>query len=72
MSRYRTEGWNVIYTDKTYIHNSDTQPYQWSDERCKLLKKPISKRKMLIIVHAGEGNGFVSNGYLFLNQVSHI
>lgn len=66
--KYREEGRNFIYTDETYIHSSHTQPYSWSDSSDKMLRKPISKGKRLIIVHAGGENGFVPNALLIFKS----
>lgn len=64
MIQYRAEGRNIVYTDETYIHSSHTQAHRWSDKSGRHLKKPISKGKRLIIVHAGGENGFIPNGLL--------
>lgn len=68
MIQYRAEGRNIVYTDETYIHSSHTQSHRWSDDSGKELKKPISKGKRLIIVHAGGQNGFIPNGLLIFKS----
>lgn len=68
MIQYRAENWNIIYTDETYIHSSHTQSHRWSDQSGKELKKPISKGKRLVIVHAGGERGFIPNGLLIFKS----
>ncbi|KAJ8909981.1 hypothetical protein NQ315_013573, partial [Exocentrus adspersus] len=58
-----------VYTDKTYLHSCHTQPKCWDDGQNRL-KRPLSKGKRLIIVHAGGKNGFTSNGLLIFHSGS--
>lgn len=66
--QYRAEGRSIVYTDETYIHSSHTQEHRWSDQSGKELKKPISKGKRLIIVHAGGEMGFIQNALLIFKS----
>lgn len=66
--QYRAEGRNIVYTDETYIHSSHTQKHRWSDQSGKELKKPISKGKRLIIVHAGGEMGFIEHALLIFKS----
>jgi hypothetical protein len=50
---YREEGRPVVYADETYIHSSHTTSYAWDEGSGAGLKAPISQRRRLIIVHAG-------------------
>jgi hypothetical protein len=50
---YRAEGRPIVYADETYIHSSYTASYAWDDGSEAGLKAPFSKRRRLIIVHAG-------------------
>uniref|UniRef100_A0A6P7H373 Uncharacterized protein LOC114346429 n=1 Tax=Diabrotica virgifera virgifera TaxID=50390 RepID=A0A6P7H373_DIAVI len=68
--KFRSEGRNIIYTNETYIHSSHTPPYYWGHQSGKTSKKPISKGKRLIIVHAGEETGFVPNALLIFKSGS--
>jgi hypothetical protein len=52
------------YTDKSYIHSSHTQSKSWTDDSVLGLKKPISKGKRLIMVHASSKTGFVPNALI--------
>lgn len=68
ITRYRNEGYNIIYTDETYIHSSHTPKNDWADDKMKTLRKPISKGRRLIIVHAGGETGFVDNALLIFRS----
>lgn len=65
--KYRSEGRPIFYTDETYIHASHTKRSTWSDNTNNGLKTPISKGNMVIIVHAGNEEGFVPNAELVYN-----
>jgi transposase len=61
ITRYREEGWNIIYCDETYLHSSHTSPLAWDDGSNRCLKVPVGKGSRLIILHAGGATGFVPN-----------
>jgi len=42
-----------VYADETYSHSSQTTSRTWDDGSEAGLKAPFSKRRRLIIVHAG-------------------
>lgn len=66
--KLRSQGWNVVYTDETYIHSSHTQDKGWFDDSSKGIRKPISKGQRLIIVHAGGENGFIPDRLLIFRS----
>lgn len=66
--KYRTEGWNIVYTNETYIHSSHVQSKGWYDITGKCLKQSISKGKRLVIVHAGGEKGFIPNALLIFRS----
>ncbi|XP_050292843.1 uncharacterized protein LOC126733551 [Anthonomus grandis grandis] len=59
--KYKEEGRNTVYTDESYIHSSHTKDKGWFDKSRHGIRKPISKRQRLIILHVGGRNGFVNN-----------
>lgn len=67
LQQYRNEGRAVFFMDETYVHSSHTQSKGWTDNTNSGLKTPISKGNRLIVVHAGNENGFV-NGALVTFQ----
>lgn len=64
LKAYRDENRPVIYMDETYVHTTHTRPNSWSDGTNAGLKVPVSKGNRLIIVHAGNENGFVKDALL--------
>lgn len=70
LMRYRSEGRPIIYTDETYIHSTHTATKEWSDGSLQTLKTPVAKGKRLIIVHAGNENGFVPGALLIFKSGS--
>jgi hypothetical protein len=64
LEKYRKEGRPVIYMDETYVHSSHTKPKAWTDDSGAGLKSPVSKGSRIIIVHAGNENGFVPNALI--------
>lgn len=66
--QYKAEGRPIIFTDESYIHSSHTTPYEWSDESMLGLKKPVAKGRRLIMVHAGNENGFIPNALLIFTS----
>ena len=54
-------GRTLIFTDESYIHSSHTHTMEWTDGTPLSIKKPISKGKRLIMLHAGGKEGFVPN-----------
>ena len=64
LSQYLKDGRPIIYTDESYIHSSHTHTKEWCDTSAPALKKPVSKGKRLIMVHAGGKDGFIPNGLL--------
>jgi hypothetical protein len=68
ITRYREEGWNIIYCDETYLHSSHTSPQAWNDGSNKCLKTPVAKGLCLIILHAGGATGFVPNALIIFKS----
>lgn len=65
LHQYRTEGRPIFYMDESYIHSTHTKQKSWSDPKSSEgVKTPLSKGSRLIIVHAGNENGFVKNAKL--------
>lgn len=64
IKRYREENRPIYYMDETYIHSTYSTGKAWSDGSNKGVKVPVSKGKRLIIVHAGNEDGFVPNALL--------
>lgn len=64
IKRYREEMRPIIYMDETYIHSSHTHANAWSDNTQEGLLRPVSKGQRLIILNAGNEDGFVPNAYL--------
>lgn len=64
IKKYRSEGRNIVYMDETYIHASYTRKNSWSDNSSLGLKRPISDQKKVIIVDAGNEEGFVKGARL--------
>lgn len=65
LKQYRAEGRPFFFMDETYIHSTHTKPKSWSvPKSAEGLKTPISKGSRLIIVHAGNENGFVEGAML--------
>lgn len=61
LKQFTDENRNICFTDESYIHSSHVQNKGWGDGSKKDVKKPISKGRRLIMVHAGGKNGFVPN-----------
>lgn len=70
--KYQSEKRPIFYTDETYIHASHTKKHSWSDNSNQGLKSPISTSNMIIIVHAGNEDGFVRNAGLVYNLKTKI
>ena len=64
ITRYRSEGRPIIYTDESYVDSTHTSSKSWSDGTKEGLKKKISKGQRVIMVHAGSETGFVPNALL--------
>lgn len=71
IKRYRSEGREIYYTDETWVNFGHTKEYVWQDTSIKShrqaflsglspgLKSPSGKGGRLIVIHAGNENGFV-------------
>lgn len=59
--KYRSEKRKIFFMDETYIHVSHTKKTAWSDNSNNGLRKPVSNKSKLIIVDAGNEDGFVPN-----------
>lgn len=68
LAEYRKEGRNIVYTDETYLHSSHVQEKGWYDGSEKGFKKPVSKGRRLIILHAGGEQGFIKDGLLIFKS----
>jgi hypothetical protein len=64
LQRYVHEERPIVYTDESYIHSFHSQSKSWTDDSVLGLKKPISKGKRLIMVHASSKAGVVPNALL--------
>lgn len=62
--KYRSEHRKIFYMDETYIHLTHTKKNAWSDDTNNGLRKPVSNKSKLIIVDAGNEEGFVPNARL--------
>lgn len=62
--KYRAENRKIFYMDETYIHLTHTKNHAWSDDTNNGLRKPVSNKSKLIIVDAGNEDGFVPNARL--------
>lgn len=71
LKRYREENRPVVYMDETYIHSSHTHKKSWSDNTNEGLRQPVSKGQRLVIVNAGNENGFIPNAYLKFKSKTH-
>lgn len=72
LAKYKQEGRPIIFTDETYINSSHTQTHAWEDDTELGLKKPISKGRRLIIVHAGCESGFIPNALLIFRSGTYV
>ncbi|KAK9717585.1 hypothetical protein QE152_g23664 [Popillia japonica] len=70
LHRYVQDNRPIIFTDESYIHSSHTQSKEWADDTTRGLKKPMSKGKRLIMVHAGGKAGFIPNRMMMI--MSHM
>lgn len=68
LKKYEAEGRPIIFTDESYIHSTHSTPKEWSDGNMPGKKKPYSKGKRLILVHAGGKDGFIPNALLMFNS----
>lgn len=58
---YRQEKRPIIYMDETYIHATHTKHKAWSDNLNKGYRKAVTNSSKVIIVHAGNEEGFLHN-----------
>lgn len=65
IKEYRQQNRDIIYLDETWFDTHDVVRYGWVDEskNCSL-STPCSRGKRIIILHAGNENGFVKNALL--------
>jgi hypothetical protein len=59
MRKYGIKGCPIAYMDKTHIHISQTTPFGWNDVKFQGLFVPILKRQIIIIMNAGNKEGFI-------------
>lgn len=60
--QFREENRNIVYLDETWYDTHETKQKGWTDGTTKTtLDAPPSRGKRIIIVHAGNENGFVKN-----------
>lgn len=65
IKKYRELNRNIVYLDETWFDTHDTVKYGWVDDSKKcVLNTPCSRGKRIIILHAGNENGFVPNALL--------
>ncbi|CAK1591466.1 unnamed protein product, partial [Parnassius mnemosyne] len=64
ITKYRSEGRPIIYTDESYVDSSHSMSKAWGDGSQMGVKKKISKGQKVVIVHAGSEVGFVPNALL--------
>lgn len=62
---YREINRNIVYLDETWFDSHDVVKYGWVDssKKCRL-DTPSSRGKRIIILHAGNENGFLQNALL--------
>ena len=55
IKRYRQMGLDVVYTNETWVSAHHSRSRQWKDKRSRQAARipPSSRRKRLIILHAG-------------------
>ncbi|KAG8183832.1 hypothetical protein JTE90_025715 [Oedothorax gibbosus] len=70
MKKYRDDNRNIIYLDETWINNNLSFGKCTQLEKIDGFKKHTAGQR-LIVVHAGNGNGFVGGGRQFRVQVWH-
>lgn len=65
IKEFRYQGRNIIFLDETWFDTHDIVKYGWVDEskNC-CLNTPCSRGKRVIILHAGNENGFIPNALL--------
>lgn len=65
IKEYRQLNRNIVYLDETWFDTHDVVQYGWVDgsKNCSL-GTPCSRGKRIIILHAGNENGFVKNALL--------
>ena len=61
MKKYREGGWDIVYTDESYVNSGHTVDRCWQTDEIGL-SVPFNKGERMIIVHAGTKDGFYSWG----------
>jgi hypothetical protein len=56
----------IFYTNESYVHTTHLQNHSWTDGSGKRVKKSVAKGRRLIMVHAGNEEGFDHGGLLLL------
>ena len=60
----------TVYLDETWMDSGYTKQHCWKGPNCDGIQEPLSKGQRLIIIHAGEKNGFVQNALLMYKASS--
>ena len=70
MKKYRDGGWDIVYTDVSYVYSGHTVDRCWqTDEIC--LSVPFNKGERMIIVHAWTKDGFIPGAKLVFKAKSN-
>lgn len=69
IKKLRDEGRSIIYTDETFVHSTHSTPKCWQTKDIGL-SVPFSKGDRMIIVHAGNKNGFIPGASLVFKAKS--
>ena len=67
--KLRAEGYTPVYVDETWFDSHETMSHLLSDgsKSCSL-HGPVSRRKRIVIAHAGTSNGFIPGSLLLCGK----
>jgi hypothetical protein len=68
ITKFRTDGHVIVYSDETYIHSSCTTKKAWSDDTPHACMAPTSKGQRLSFVRAGTEKGFTPGALLMFKS----
>ena len=63
MKKYRDGGWDIVYTDESYVNSGHTVDRCWQTDGIGL-SVPFNKGKRMVIVHAGTKDSFIPEAKL--------
>ena len=70
MKKYREGGWDIVYTDESYVNSGHTVDRCWQTDKIGL-SVPFNKGERMIIVHAGTKYGFIPGAKLVFKANSN-